>query len=399
MKSKRELNIFQRFFRTEVFSGFILLAAAVLALALANSDWADGYHHIWARTLSIGGSNRGFTLTWHQWINDGLMALFFLLVGIEIKRELLVGELSSAKKAALPIAGAIGGMVLPALLYFGFNPTGAAARGWGIPMATDIAFALGALSLVAPRAPTSVRIFLAALAIVDDMGAVLVIALFYTSDLAFGMLGAAGLTTLGLIVLNAIGVKKPWPYLVLGIILWYFVHESGVHATIAGVALAMTLPIRARTNSTEFTSEARASATVAAPFATFEHALHRFSAFVVMPIFAFANAGVQIGGPLSHREIALGILAGLLIGKPLGITAVSWLAIKLGVAEIPRGMSWRLLHGAAWLGGIGFTMSLFITMLAFNDLPSIDTAKQAILGGSLLAGLVATVVLRKSQRF
>jgi NhaA family Na+:H+ antiporter len=260
-------------------------------------------------------------------------------------------------------------------------------------MATDIAFALAALSIAAPRAPASVRIFLAALAIVDDMGAVLVIALFYSSNIAFWMLGGAGLILLLLISLNAFGLRRPWPYLLLGILLWYFVHESGVHATIAGVALAIALPIRPRVAEKLATDT---GTVVKDPVLTFEHTLHRFSAFVVMPVFAFANAGVGLSGRLSHMKIALGIVAGLVVGKSLGITAVSWLAVKVGLAELPGGMSWRLLHGAAWLGGIGFTMSLFIAMLAFTDAGMIDTAKQAILGGSLLAGLIAAVVLRKS---
>jgi NhaA family Na+:H+ antiporter len=429
MKSKAELNVFQRFFRTEALSGFILLAAAVVALIWANSPWANSYNHIWETLVSIGAGDRVFRLSLHGWINDGLMAVFFLLVGVEIKRELVGGELSSPKKAALPIAGAIGGMIMPALLYSIANIGGPGTSGWGIPMATDIAFALGALTIIAPNAPNSAKIFLTALAIVDDMGAVLVIALFYSDKIVMGMLGAAGLTLLVLVTFNLLRVTRLWPYLIVGVVLWYFVHESGVHATIAAVALAMTIPTRTRINSAEFSARARrildrfdeketgehaviaskgqqnalsaldhARAAVAAPVVTLERSLHRFSAFVVMPVFALANAGVQLGGPLYNREIAIGVLAGLLVGKPVGIVAASWLAVKLGLARLQKELSWRLLHGVAWLGGIGFTMSLFIGMLAFDDPLSIATAKKAIFCGSLVAGLIAAAVLHAVTR-
>ncbi|HEV2842786.1 MAG TPA: Na+/H+ antiporter NhaA [Chthoniobacterales bacterium] len=422
-------NLFQRFFRTETVGGLVLLIFALVALVWANSTWAPFYHHLWEIPLSIGSGRHSLTLTLHQWINDGLMALFFLLVGLEIKRELLAGELASPRKAALPIAAAIGGMVVPALLYLCFNSTGPGVHGWGIPMATDIAFALGALALIAPHVPTSVKVFLAALAIVDDMGAVMVIAIFYSGAIAWGALTAAALTVLGLVVLNAARVTQLWPYLVLGIVLWVFVHESGVHATIAGVFLAMTIPTRTRINAVQFSREARglldqfdrtetgdlvvltskgqqealyaldrASSAATAPILTLEHALQRFTAFVVMPVFAFANAGVNIGGPISNMNIALGVLAGLVIGKPLGITAACFLAVKCRLAELPGDMRWATLHGAAWLGGIGFTMSLFIAMLAFKDAALIESAKLAVLGGSLLAGIIAAIVLNTFAR-
>jgi NhaA family Na+:H+ antiporter len=417
-------SLFQRFFRTETVGGLVLLIFALVALVLANSPWAPFYIHLWEIPLSIGSGRHSLTLTLHQWINDGLMALFFLLVGLEIKRELLAGELASPKKAALPIAAAIGGMVVPALLYLCFNSTGPGVHGWGIPMATDIAFALGALALIAPHVPTSVKVFLAALAIVDDMGAVLVIAIFYSGAIAWGALTAAAFTVLGLVVLNAARVTQLWPYLVLGVVLWVFMHESGVHATLAGVFLAMTIPTRTRINAFQFSREARglldqfdrtetgdlvvltskgqqealyaldrASSAATAPILTLEHALQRFTAFVVMPVFAFANAGVSIGGPISNMNIALGVLAGLVIGKPLGITAACFLAVKFRLAELPGDMRWVTLHGAAWLGGIGFTMSLFITMLAFKDAALIESAKLAVLGGSLLAAVIAAIVL------
>ena len=250
-------TIFQRFFRTETASGSVLLLFGIAALALANSPLAAPYAGIWRTPLNVGIADYSLSLTLHQWINDGLMAVFFLLVGLEIKRELVVGELASVRKAALPIACAIGGMIVPAALYWIFNPIGFGARGWGIPTATDIAFALGALALIAPGAPTGARVFLTALAIVDDVGAVLVIATFYSQTIAWGALGVAGLLVLVLFGFNAIGVHRLWPYLLVGVALWYFVHQSGVHATVAGVALACAIPTRTRTNAAQFSWGAR----------------------------------------------------------------------------------------------------------------------------------------------
>src|SRR6266496_6053861 len=257
MVEKIQLTTFQRFFRTETVGGSILLLFAIAALVLANSPLAKVYESFWQIPLTVGIVDRSLSLTLHQWINDALMAVFFLLVGLEIKRELLVGELASVRKAALPIACAIGGMIVPAAIYWMFNPIGFGARGWGIPIATDIAFALAALALVAPRAPTGARVFLTALAIVDDVGAVLVIATFYSQNIAWGALGVAGLLVLVLFGFNAIGVHRLWPYLLVGVVLWYFVHQSGVHATVAGVALACAIPTRTRTNATQFSREAR----------------------------------------------------------------------------------------------------------------------------------------------
>jgi len=416
---------FQRFFRIETVGGSILLLFAVAALALANSPLAKTYEQLWQIPLTIRIVDHSFSLTLHQWINDALMAVFFLLVGLEIKRELLVGELASAKEAALPIACAIGGMIVPAAIYWIFNRTGFGARGWGIPMATDIAFALGALALIAPRAPIGAKVFLTALAIVDDMGAVIVIALFYSSAIAWGALGSAAVLLLVLIGLNAIGVRHLWPYLLIGVVFWYFVHESGIHATVAGVVLAFTIPTHTRVNATQFSRQARAllhqfdrtetgdflvltskgqqetlfaleyaSEGATAPSLRLEHALHNFSAFVVMPLFAFANAGVTIAGPIEHASIALGVLAGLIIGKPLGITAAAFGAVKSGIARLPSGIGWRSLLGYACLSGIGFTMSLFIAMLAFDKSAPVDAAKLGILAGSLLAGAIATAILK-----
>ena len=426
---KIELTVFQRFFRTETVGGLILLLFGFAALALANSPLAEAYEHLWDIPLTIGLVDHSLALTLHQWINDGLMAVFFLLVGLEIKRELLAGELSSSKQAALPIACAIGGMIVPAAFYWTFNMSGPGAGGWGIPMATDIAFALGALALIAPRAPTGAKVFLTAVAIVDDMGAVIVIALFYSSGIAWGALGGAAVMVLILVGFNAMGVRHVWPYLLGGLVLWYFVHESGIHATVAGVVLAFTIPTHTRISAVEFSREARAlldrferketgdfvvltskgqqetlfalkhaSQGVTAPILRLEHALHSFSAFVVMPLFAFANAGVRIGGPIEHAEIALGVLAGLIIGKPLGITAAALVAVKSGIAKLPDDVSWASLLGYACLAGIGFTMSLFIAMLAFDDVAPVGAAKIGILASSLLAGVVATVILKTIGR-
>jgi NhaA family Na+:H+ antiporter len=423
-------TIFQRFFRTETVGGSVLLLFGVAALVLANSPLAEAYERLWRIPFDVGVAEHSLSMSLHGWINDGLMAVFFLLVGLEIKRELLVGELASIRKAVLPIACAVGGMIVPAALYWTFNLNGFGARGWGIPVATDIAFALGALALISPAAPTGARVFLTALAIVDDMGAVLVIATFYSETIAWGALGVAALLVLLLFGFNAIGVRHLWPYLFVGTALWYFVHQSGVHATVAGVALAFTIPTRTRTNAVQFSREAHslldrfdqtesgdfivltskgqqealftleyATEGVTAPILRLEHALHKFSAFVVMPLFAFANAGVKLTSPIQHAEIAIGVLAGLVVGKPLGIMMAALLAVKSGIGKLPRAVGWTSLLGYAWLAGIGFTMSLFIAMLAFDETALVKAAKTGILAGSLLAGIAGAIVLRIASAF
>ena len=374
------LTIFQRFFRTETLGGLVLLGFGLAALAIANSPLSEAYHHLWEIPLTIGILPHQLSLSLHEWINDGLMAVFFLLVGLEIKRELLAGELSSPQQAALPIACAIGGMVVPALIYLAFNLRGPGAHGWGIPMATDIAFALGTLNLVAPRAPIGAKVLLTALAIVDDMGAVLVISLFYSEAIVWSALGGAAVTLLVLIGFNLIGIRRLWPYLLVGIVLWFFVHSSGVHATIAGVVLAFTIP-------------ARSSGGTPAPLLRLEHSLHNFSAFVLMPLFAFANAGVKIELSVQHAEIGFGILAGLLLGKPLGIMIAALIAVKMRIARLPQAVNWTSLIGYGFLAGIGFTMSLFIAMLAFNDPALVDAAKRGIITGSLLSGIAGAIML------
>ena len=417
---------FQEFFRTEAAGGALLVACASAALVVANSPWADLYHRLLATRVAVTPGGYELSLTVHQWINDGLMAVFFLLVGLEIKREVLAGELASPRQAALPIAAAIGGMVVPALIYALAHGGGLESRGWAIPMATDIAFALGVLALVAPRAPTGLKIFLAALAIVDDMGAVLVIAIFYTSAIAWGALGSAALILLLLIALNAWGLRSLTPYLVLGVGLWFFVHESGVHATVAGVLLAFTIPTRTRIDAAEFSAQARrllddfdrtetgdrlvltsrgqqdaivelgrASDAVTAPFFRMQHALHGFSAFVIMPLFAFTNAGMSLTGS-PGGSVALAVILGLVVGKPLGVTCAALAAVGLRMASLPDGVSWAALHGCAWLAGIGFTMSLFIAALAFDGTPLLESAKIGVLGASVVSGLVGGIILHRS---
>jgi Na+:H+ antiporter, NhaA family len=422
----RSVSLFQEFFRTEAAGGALLVACACAALAIANSAWAGAYHQLWATTITLAAAGYGLSLSVHDWINDGLMAVFFLLVGLEIKREVLAGELASVRQAALPIAAAFGGMAVPAIIYILSSGDGIVLRGWAIPMATDIAFALGVLSLVAPRAPNGLKVFLAALAIVDDMGAVLVIALFYSGEIVWRALGMAGLTLAVLAALNLLGVRRLAPYLLLGLVLWFFVYSSGVHATIAGVLLALMIPTRTRINAPEFSTRARdllesfertetgdflvltskgqqeaivglerASEQVTAPLLRLEHALHGFSAFVVMPLFALSNAGVSLRGAAIDGA-TWAVALGLVIGKPLGITGAAAAAVRAGMASLPHGITWKSLHGCAWLGGIGFTMSLFIATLAFDGTSLLDSAKIGILGGSICAGLIGAVIIRRS---
>jgi NhaA family Na+:H+ antiporter len=424
------LRPFQRFAATESSGGIVLLICTVLALAWANSPWADSYHRLWEIPLTIGAGSGVLTLSLHHWINDGLMAVFFFVVGLEIKREMLVGELASVRHAALPIAGAVGGMLIPATIYAAFNATGAGAPGWGIPMATDIAFAVGVLALLGPRVPLPLKIFLVALAIVDDIGAVLVIAFFYTSAISSSALVTGAALLAGLIACNAAGVRHPAVYTALGIALWAALLASGVHATIAGVLLAMTVPSSTRIDEDEFLRRGRAilddferacspATTVLtnadqqhaihqlevageqaqAPLLRMEHTLHGVVAFGIMPLFALANAGVHFGGDLFSAlslPVTAGVVLGLVIGKPLGITLFAWLATRIGFAALPAGSTWRALHGVSWLGGIGFTMSLFIADLAFPSSPALlDSAKVGILAASILAGFTGWILLRR----
>jgi NhaA family Na+:H+ antiporter len=387
---------------------------------------------LWETRIGLRIGERALDLSLHHWINDGLMAVFFFVVGLEIKREMLVGELSSPRQAALPIAGALGGMIVPALLYASINAGGPGSAGWGIPMATDIAFALGVLALLGPRVPVVLKVFLTALAIADDIGAVLVIALFYTSELAWSSLLAGGGVLAVLIAFNVLGIRRPAAYLALGALLWLAFLKSGVHATVAGVVLAMTIPSRTRVHEAEFLAVARGaidefdaacqpgetvltnraqqeaiealehvSEGVQSPLFVMEHKLHGAVAFFIMPLFALANAGVGLEGDMAAvmaNPVTLGTILGLLFGKPLGITLFAWVAVRLGLAAQPAQASWAALHGVSWLGGIGFTMSLFIAGLAFRTPetePLLTAAKLGILVASTVAGVMGYIIFRR----
>jgi Na+:H+ antiporter, NhaA family len=430
---ERMLRPFQQFVATEAAGGIVLLLFTCAALFWANSPHGDEYFALWEQTASIGIAGISLSKSIHHWINDGLMVVFFLLVGLEIKREVFVGELSSLKQATLPIAAAAGGMFVPAAIYVLFNGTGPGARGWGIPMATDIAFALGVLALLGNRVPTGLRVFLAALAIADDIGAVLVIALFYTSTLSVTALGLAAAVFAGLVICNRAGVRHPFVYAALGVLLWLAVLNSGIHATIAGVLLAATIPSRTRIDEDTFATRAEAaifefrsasdpSATsvmsnpgqqealhhleraveaVQSPLLRIEHSLHTIVAFVIMPLFAFANAGVRLSAEVFDNlswRVVLGVALGLIIGKVAGITLASWAAVRLNTASLPNQTNWRALFGVSWLGGIGFTMSLFVATLAFGTGPLLDSAKVGILAASFVAGVAGATVLRTALK-
>ncbi len=436
---ERVLGPFERFAARETSSGLLLLACTAIALIWANSPWAASYENLWHFEFEVaaGGASARFSL--HQAINDGLMAVFFFLVGLEIKREMLVGELASFKNAALPMAGALGGMLVPAALFALLNNGGPGAPGWGIPMATDIAFALGVLAILGDRVPASLKVFLAALAIVDDIGAVLVIAVFYSTGVAWGALGAAAGLLLLALGANAAGVRKPSAYAIIGIALWLAVLYSGVHATVAGVLLAFAIPSRTRINEREFLDRARRALQrfddaladckpgdppmvltnadsqealhsletiteqAQPPLHRLEYALHGIVAFGIMPIFALSNAGVALSGNLLATltaPVTLGVILGLVIGKPLGITLFAWLAVKVGLADKPSAVSWTALHFVAWLGGIGFTMSLFVAGLAFATPETailLEESKLGILMASIIAGGVGYVLLRSGK--
>jgi NhaA family Na+:H+ antiporter len=420
-RSDRLTASFQDFAKRGVLSGALLVTVTVIALVWANSPWSATYFELWKVDLSVGLASNPVRLSLHHWINDGLMSLFFLLVGLEIKREFLVGELSNPRQAVLPIAAAIGGMLLPSLLYAFVNFGGVGSRGWGIPMATDIAFSLGVLTLLGSRASIPLKVFLTALAIVDDMGAVLVIAVFYTSSLNTTALAIAGLFVLILFALNRRSVRSLTPYLLVGVALWGALLSSGIHATIAGVLLAMAIPSRTRINALEFSTTARGllddfdrSETgdllvltskgqqealyalgitrdgVHVPLLRLEQALHSVVSYAIMPLFALSNAGVALTGSSSLLidRVTIGVIVGLLIGKPGGIMLFSWIAVRLGWADLPAGASWKTLHGVAWLAGIGFTMSLFVGSLAFGESLLYDAAKVGILVASAIAGIV-----------
>jgi NhaA family Na+:H+ antiporter len=437
MKRKKEtieklLKPLNEFLHQEASGGILLIIFTVVALAWANSPWFESYHHLWHTHIVLAiGNFITFDYSIHHWINDGLMVIFFFTVGLEIKRELLVGELSSIQKASLPIAAALGGMIVPAVLYVVFNIGGEGSGGWGIPMATDIAFVVGIMALLGPRVPLTLKVFVLALAIADDIGAVLVIAIFYTSEIFIWALVLAAVILIILALLNKLGTKSLIPYTVLGIILWMAFLKSGVHATIAGILLAFAIPASARYNTKRFSDKTRELLNkfdgtgehgenvlsnegrqtdvmaieenckkILTPLQRFEHGLHPWVSYLIIPLFALANAGVTFAGMDIFNAItspvSLGIIVGLFVGKQLGIFSFSWIAVKLKLGSLPEGVNWKKIYAAGILAGIGFTMSLFIAGLAFSNETLIDLSKIGVLTGSLLSGIVGYILLKST---
>jgi len=371
----KETNLFKAFFESEKAGGIILIFATLFSLLLANSIFQTAYLQLW--NYEIG--NHSLV----EWINDGLMTIFFLLIGLELEREVYIGELSSLKKATLPLLGALGGMVVPALIYLYFNFGTSTQSGAGIPMATDIAFAIGILSLLGNRVPISLKIFLTALAVIDDLGAIIIIAIFYTSTISFLNLGIALGIMAFLFVLNRLKVNSFFPYIIGGILMWYFMLNSGVHATITGVLLAFVIPFGDGKNKNISYK--------------LQHILHKPVAFIILPLFALANTCIVLNSNwyegLSHTN-SIGIILGLIIGKPLGIWILSYLGVTLGLCILPKGLQWKNIFGAGILGGIGFTMSIFITLLAFDTDSDIVNSKIAILIASFIAAIIGFIILK-----
>ena len=424
---------FQNFFNTIANGGFLLLFASIAALLWSNISPA-GYAHFWHQefTLTIGGASLSHSLA--HWVNDGLMTLFFFTVGLEIKREMLVGALSDPRRAALPIAAAAGGMIFPALIYWWFNGGASSMSGWGIPIATDIAFSLAILSTLGSRIPFGIRIFLTAFAIADDLGAILVIALFYTPEIHLSYLfGGIGVCAV-LFVMNRFWVRNPLGYLVMGLILWYMVAHSGLHATITGVIVSMFIPAKGHYNTDVFMKMVRerleqikcdgdecgytimvnrthldavhsinvACSSVEPPLQRMEHAMEPWVAYLILPLFALANAGVVLGaldlGAAALHPVTLGVILGLALGKPLGIILFTWLTTKILRVNLITGATWSMILGVGFLGGIGFTMSLFIGALSFTEPVYQEYAKIGIIGGSLISGICGYAVLRWASR-
>lgn len=422
------------FLHKEASGGILLIITTVIAVLWSNSTFSDSYHNLWHTHLSISlGTLFTLDYTIHHWINDGLMAVFFFTVGLEIKRELMVGELSSMRKASLPVAGAIGGMILPALIYLIFNQDGPGVRGWGIPMATDIAFVVGIMALLGPKIPLSLKIFVLALAIADDIGAVLVIAIFYTAEISAPAMLIAAAVLIVLFILNKLGTKSLIVYTFFGIILWLAFLKSGIHATVAGVLFAFTIPAYSRYDTKKFSDTVRSLINnfdskgdhwknilnsserqndvlaiesscekVLTPLQRFEHDLHPWVSYFIIPLFALANAGVSIKEinfiEALLKPVSIGIITGLFIGKQLGIFIFSMLAVKFKLAYLPEGVNLRNLYGAGILAGVGFTMSLFIAGLAFDNPDILDTAKIGVLTGSLISGITGFIFLKMGSR-
>jgi len=420
--------VIESFLAKEAHGGLLLFAAALFAMLWVNSPWPESYFDLWNTSAGISIGDHTIDMDLRHWINDGLMAIFFLVIGLEIKREMTVGELNSPRKAAFPIVAALGGMIVPVLFYVIVSlPSGGDLSGFAIPMATDIAFVLGILLLLGKRVPLSLKTFLLTLALVDDLGAIIMVTLFYTSSLDLAALGYAFITLTVLIVFNRTGINELMPYVVLGIVLWFFMLESGIHPTITGVLLAMTIPVHARIDSDKFLYICRdelnsfdqcgfsgeemvltpeqqdsleklehAYEAVQNPLVRLEHRLHNISAFLVMPLFALANAGVRISDLSSSAfsSMTLGIVLGLVVGKPLGIAGTTYIAARLGWVHKPTALSWNNIVGGAILGGVGFTVSIFITYLAFEDATTVASAKLFILASSLIMGTLGALYLR-----
>lgn len=421
------LATFQNYISKESLSGVILFFATVLAVLIANSSLGDAYYNLWHMPLGLTLGNSTISMDLTHWIDDGLMSIFFLMVGLEIKRELVCGELSSVQKASFPVVAAAGGMIIPALIYVVFN--GENPLGFGIPMATDIAFALGILMLLGKRVNPAIKLFLVALAVVDDLGAVMVVALVYTNEINTIYFLHAGLVYALIWILNLSGFKKLGPYLILGIALWIFIHSIGIHATIAGVLLAFAIPISGKIDEKSFVENTTHSIkefeqtsnnlqtlsheqidaleniaynydNVQNPLVKLEHNLHNFSAFFIMPLFAFSNAGViiDLSSVSEHLMIVLGVVLGLLIGKPVGIFGFTYLATKMKFIAKPDEMSWLDVLAVGFLGGIGFTMSIFITHLAFEDESLIAAVKLGVFFASFLAAVMGVILIMISSK-
>ena len=378
-------KLFIEFFESERASGFILILCTITSIAIANSYFGKGYLEFWHTKVGIEiGDAISLKSSLEHWINDGLMTIFFLLIGLEIERELYIGELSNMKNASLPIIAAIGGMATPALFHFLLNRGTETLAGFGIPMATDVAFSLGVLSLLGSRVPISLKIFLVALAIIDDLGAIVVIAMFYMNDFSILYFFLALGIFIGLLILNRIGVHRLPFYLIPGLIMWTFMLKSGIHASIAGVLLAFAIPFKRGGEES--------------PSHKLQHFLHKPVAFIIIPLFALANTGITLTGNWIEgltTSNSLGIFAGLFVGKPLGITLFSFLAVKIGLSELPRDVSWKHIIAAGFLGGIGFTMSFFVTFLAFDNAEIVQSSKISILLSSLVSGAVGFMVLNR----
>lgn len=430
-RGKRAYRAFREFARLEASAGLLLMAAAIFALIWANSPWSDQYFDLWHIPFSLQFGPYTTSHDLHWWINEGLMVVFFFVVGLAIKREIMVGELSSLRQAFLPVAAAIGGMVFPAGLYLLINSGTEGVRGWGVPMATDIAFALGVMALVGSRIPLGLKIFLTALAIVDDIGAVLVIALFYSEGIVWLNLALAGGFLSLAILANITGARSPFVYAVLGIGLWLAFLGSGLHATLAGILMALTIPARGKIQAEEFLNRASgflhdfrhggktekrmlslehqetlqcledAAQEIQTPLQRMEHALHPWVTYGIIPLFALANAGISLSGDIPSRlldRVSLGVIVGLIIGKQLGVTLAAWLSVKLKLADLPEGVTWWQIYGVGWLSGIGFTMSLFVTGLAFVNDQNLEAAKIGIISASLIAGIIGYLILRVNSQ-